>query len=232
MADGRAELRHVVRVPPSRRSQLVALVALAAIALGLVQVVGAAPVLFVSVFFGVAWLNIAVLRKRPSVVGPHLLELEHPATLGADGLALADRFVSRSEIAKIEVDAARCIVTTHDGERLELRGSALDLARAARFAPAVAEVPRDPDGELLLTRVDVGQLRAEPAGYRGFSLDGARCLAIAEDPRAEGRARIAAAELLRDQLDDAGRVRVAAAADETAQAEVREALLASARGRQ
>lgn len=232
MAGGRAKLRHVVRLPPGRRTQVAAIIVLGAIAVGLAQLVGVAPVMFVSVFMLVSWLNIVALRKKPPP-SRRLVEVEHDATLGADGLALADRFVPRAAIAKIEVDAGSCVVTTEREERIELRGTPLELARAARFATAMAEaeLPRDADGELLLTRVDVGRIRSEAAGYRGFSLDEARCLAIAEDPRAETRARIAAAEILRDQLDEAGRARVAEAADETAHEEVRQALLLSAGAR-
>lgn len=186
------------------------------------------PAALLALFWLVAWFNLRALRKRLNVP-LRTTEIEHEATLGADGLALHDRFVPRSDIAKIEATDDLCVVTTSANERIELRGTPLELARAARYSTAPSDLPRDEAGEVLLTRVDIGQMRSESDGYRGIALDDARCLAIAEDPRAETRARIAAAELVRDRLDEPSRLRVEAAAEETAHAEVRQALLASAR---
>lgn len=229
----RARLRHVVREKHRARDWRARLVMWIALAGLLAAPLGWVPALTALAFLFIAWVNIRFRAKRAPVGKREAeneveVEVERDATLGADGLALDGRFVARSAIAKIAVRGDACIIETTSGEQIELRGTPLDLARAARIASDESALPRDETGEALLARIDVASARRSQNDYRGMSLDAERCLAIAEDPRADPRARVAAAELIGDRLDEPARVRIAEAAEEAANPEVSEALAACA----
>ncbi len=152
---------------------------------------------------------------------------EHMALLGHDGVLVADRFVAVQELAAIERDDDTLWVTTHAGERLELRGTAEDMARAKPLVEELREAIARPAPALgLLGGVDAEALEAAGGvAYRGLPLDPGVCLAVAEDVSAPPAARVAAAKLVARDADPAVRIRIGAIAESTVNPALREVLL-------
>lgn len=167
-----------------------------------------------------------VLKMRAAVQ-------ERAAVLGADGLLLRDRFVPLAELAGVEQEGERVLIALRSGERVELRVAADEQAGATPVLAALERSlasgrERDAAGQHLLAALRSGELDGVSGdAYRSLSLDDARCLEIVEDPSAAPAARIAAARIVAVHADDAARVRIAEAAEATANPDLREALRVS-----